>query len=367
MTQGCVVRSGSESPVERNGKLASVADVLRLYRDHTKGIPPTIHTRFRGSQGEVGRRDFATHWIHWYPAKMFHKIPAEILTSLTAGALTVLDPFCGSGTVLLEAALRGHSAIGIDVNPLAQLISRVKTTRLDVASLSRRADQTLSRARASRGNQGVDVLPAYWFLPAARQALVVSHREVQRVAYRPHRDFLRVSLSATVRRSSLADPSVAPPVRLSRAREKRGSARYARDLRRALDVSSRTVHDSFRKRVESNIERMSELCHCKNYGTARVLESVEAAATGLPTESIDLIITSPPYCGAQKYVRSVRLEMLLLGFDHAQIAEIDRRTLGTERLSVKNVEGAPRHASFRSKHPHSTNRSTEYHSGTDGR
>ena len=338
MTQSCVVRSGSVGPVGWNGRPARAADVLRLYRDHTQGMPPTIHTRFRGPQGKVGRRDFATHWIHWYPAKMFHKIPAEILASLTAETLTVLDPFCGSGTVLLEAALRGHSAIGIDVNPLARLISRVKTTRLDVASLSRRADQTLSRARASRGNQGVDVLPAYWFLPAARRTLVVSHREVQRVAYRPHRDFLRVCLSATVRRSSLADPSVAPPVRLSSARQKRGSARYARDLKRALDVSSRTVHDSFRKSVESNIARMSELCHCKNYGTARVVESAEAAATGLSSQSVDLIITSPPYCGAQKYVRSVKLEMLLLGFHHADIADVDRRTLGTERLSVKDVE-----------------------------
>ena len=270
---------------------------------------------------------------------MFHRIPAEILASSTAEGLTVLDPFCGSGTVLLEAALRGHSAIGIDVNPLARLITRVKTTRLDVASLSRRADQTLSRARASRGNQGIDVLPAYWFLPSARRALVETYREVQRVAYKPHRDFLRVCLSATVRRSSLADPSIAPPVRLSRARARRGSTRYARDLRRALGVSSRTVHDSFRKSVELNIARMSELCRCKNYGTARVLESAEAAATGLPAQSVDLIITSPPYCGAQKYVRSVRLEMLLLGFDYPEIAEIDRRTLGTERLSVKNVKG----------------------------
>ena len=339
MTESCVVRSGPENTVEQNGGLSRVADVIRLYRDHSKGTPPTICARFRGSQGEVGRRDFATHWIHWYPAKMFHRIPSEILASSMAQGLTVLDPFCGSGTVLLEAALRGHSAIGIDVNPLARLITRVKTTRLDVASLSRRADQTLSRARASRGNRGVDVLPAYWFLPGARRALVGSYRAVQRVAYKPHRDFLRVCLSATVRRSSLADPSIAPPVRLSSARERRGSTRYARDLRRALGVSSRTVHDSFRKSVELNIARMSELCRCKNYGTARVLESAEAAATGMPAQSVDLIITSPPYCGAQKYVRSLRLEMLLLGFDYPEIAEIDRRTLGTERLSVKNVKG----------------------------
>ena len=315
-----------------------VADVIRLRREDSNGSPITIPTKFRGFQGAVGRRDAATHWIHWYPARMFHRIPAEILASLTADGLTVLDPFCGSGTVLLEAALRGHSAIGIDINPIARLISKVKTTRLDVVSLLHRADQTLRRARAARRNDGVETLPAYWFLAGARRALVRSHREVQTIIYRPHRDFLRVSLSAIVRRSSLADPSIPPPVRLSTERAKCGSTRYARDLRRALSVSSRTVHDAFRCRVESNVVRMSELCSCKGYGSAQVLdEPAEAAATGLSPQSVDLIITSPPYCGAQKYVRSLRLEMILLGFEHSEIAEIDRRTLGTERLSVSNL------------------------------
>jgi len=331
------VTSGSHNSFERNGGPIHVADLIRVYRERSEGPADTINISFRGSQGEVGRRDFATHWIHWYPAKMFRRIPSQILTSLKGERLTVLDPFCGSGTVLLEAALRGHSAIGIDVNPLARLISRVKTTRLDVPLLSRRSNDMLSRAKASQGVQEGNALPAYWFLPVAREALGAACREVERVSYKPHRDFLRVCLSATVRRSSLADPSVAPPVRLSSARATRGSSRYARDLGRALSMSRQTVHDLFRRKVESNIARMLELRRCKDYGASRILESAEAAESGLPAQSVDLIITSPPYCGAQKYVRSVRLEMLLLGYGMSEIAETDRRTLGTERVSVKNV------------------------------
>ena len=300
--------------------------------------PATIFATFRGSDGAVGRRDTATHWLHWYPAKMFHRIPAEILASSTTDRLTVLDPFCGSGTVLLEAVLRGHYAVGVDVNPLARLIAKVKTNRLDVTSLSTCAARTLRRARAARGTQGVEVLPAYWFLSGARRALVRTHRAIQEITYRPHRDFLRVSLSAIVRRSSLADPSIPPPVRLSQARAKRGSTRYARDLKSALAVSTSTIHDAFRRRVESNIARMSELRNCKGYGRAHVLDApAEAAATGISPQSVDLIITSPPYCGAQKYVRSLKLEMLLLGFDNSAIADADRRTLGTERLSTRHA------------------------------
>ena len=79
-----------------------------------------INVTFRESGGAVGRRDFATHWVHWYPAKMFHRIPSVFLQSLELPpGVIVLDPFCGSGTVPLEANLHGHNAIGIDINPLA--------------------------------------------------------------------------------------------------------------------------------------------------------------------------------------------------------------------------------------------------------
>ena len=83
---------------------------------------------------------------------------------------------------------------------------------------------------------------------------------------------------------------------------------------------------------------MSELCQVDRYGRVRILSGrAHAAATGLRAESVDVILTSPPYCGAQKYVRSLRLEMKLLGFPPSEIASADRRTLGTERLSVRNA------------------------------
>src|SRR5580704_13919107 len=85
-----------------------------------RGVPKTINVVFRSENGAVGKRDHLTHWIHSYPAKMFHRIPQVILSRLPLKpTLRILDPFCGSGTVLLEAISRGHSAIGIDVNPLA--------------------------------------------------------------------------------------------------------------------------------------------------------------------------------------------------------------------------------------------------------
>ena len=105
-----------------------------------------------------------------------------------------------------------------------------------------------------------------------------------------------------------------------------------------MSVTPTVVHQAFADRVQLNIARVSELSQVTPYGRPRILgRRAEAAATGLPRNSVDLIITSPPYCGAQKYVRSLSLEMLALGFRKAELAAADRRTLGTERLSVRDA------------------------------
>lgn len=58
------------------------AVIKHLFGIRSDTAPHVIDVKFRNNDGSVGRRDFATHWIHWYPAKMFHRIPQAILASL---------------------------------------------------------------------------------------------------------------------------------------------------------------------------------------------------------------------------------------------------------------------------------------------
>lgn len=71
---------------------------------------------------------YLSHGFHPYPARFIPYIPASLINFFTAKGDTVLDPFCGCGTTLVESFLRGRHAIGSDLNPLAVLISQVKTT-----------------------------------------------------------------------------------------------------------------------------------------------------------------------------------------------------------------------------------------------
>ena len=301
-------------------------------------VPSSFDVRFRGPTGSVGPRDVATHWIHWYPAKMFHRIPREIMCSLALpkGSL-VLDPFCGSGTVLLEGILRGHQAIGTDVNPLARSISRVKTTPLDCSRLDWLGAAVIRRARGDASSPAPHPVLDFWFREQSRAALHRLKRSIDLVEGEDYREFFLVTLSSIVRRASLADPSIAPPVRMSEQRAKLANNRYRMAFSRAQELTSDAVIALYTERFEANLQRMRQLCSSSGLGAAQVLEDGEAASTGLPDRSVDLVVTSPPYCGSQKYVRSLRLEMLWLGLPTAAIAEADRRTLGTERVRIADA------------------------------
>ena len=319
-------------------------DVIRGIATSTarhKDVPKKIRVTFRQADGSIGSRDSVTHWIHSYPAKMFHRIPRQILTALgNIKNSVVLDPFCGSGTVLVEAALRGYDAIGIDVNPLARLISEVKSTPLPASSLRRSSSRLLRRAKKIVFRPLGDPLLDFWFKESAIISIYQLLNAIQNVRNPQYRNFFRITLSSIIRRCSLADPSIPPPVRLTRSRCDRANQRYRRDYHRVQSITADSVYEQFETALDKNIHRVDSLNHQKNLGSVIILDqNAEAAKTTLDQSSVDLILTSPPYCGSQKYVRTLRLEMNWLGYSKECISEIDAKTLGTERVrKVKNLQ-----------------------------
>ncbi|MEM3827929.1 MAG: DNA methyltransferase [Conexivisphaerales archaeon] len=74
---------------------------------------------------------YFTHGLHPYPARMVPQIAGRLLRRLVHVNDVVLNPFCGSGGVLVEARLVGLNSIGIDINPLACLLAEVKSSPID--------------------------------------------------------------------------------------------------------------------------------------------------------------------------------------------------------------------------------------------
>ena len=273
--------------------------------------------------------DYVTHGIHPYTAKLVPLIPRYFIEKYTEEGDIVLDPFCGSGTTLLEARLLGRNAIGIDINPLAKLISDVKTTPINLNRLDYAIKSVREQLRRDASRVTIDFPNRdYWFCKSAQSELARIRLSIERLSghledstYR----FLQLCFSSIIRKSSYADPRIAKIYRSGRMLEKYKSGWVPRPIQYFEDSIERNY-----VRIKNLTELMSSN---SNYvrvirGDARELLSI-AEQSGIG--KLDFIITSPPYINAQDYFRSYKLELWWLGLaTPEETICLKRQAIGTE-------------------------------------
>lgn len=297
----------------------------------TRGDPavaPALATAFGGELSADDARQHV-HGFHSYPARLHPTVARRAVELFAPLAGTVLDPFCGSGTVLVEARLAGRAAWGSDINPvglrLAQLKCRGATPgELDrllraARAVARHADQRrIDRAGASRRYPDEDIR---LFDPHVLLELDGLREGIERGPSGFVRDALWLVLSSIL-------------TKLSRRAGDTG----------AIDDRPRRLAAGFPARLF--LRKTTELC-----------ERIMAFASRLPAappplrveladardlavfddQSVDLVVSSPPYPGNYDYLDHHRTRARWLG--------LDDRTLATNEL------GARRHVD--PKHPES--------------
>jgi site-specific DNA-methyltransferase (cytosine-N4-specific) len=147
-----------------------------------------------------------SHAIHPYPAKFIPQIPRTLIKLFHPGGdSAVLDPFCGSGTTLVEALSAGVPSIGIDVNPLATLVTKVKTTPIPGAMVEiARNVCGRARRRLDHGRVQIPYIPRvdHWFKKPVQQALGSLVLEINAVPDQHIADAPKVALSSIIVRVS---------------------------------------------------------------------------------------------------------------------------------------------------------------------
>lgn len=233
--------------------------------------------------------------IHPYPAKFIPEIPAALLDCLPLKAGTaVLDPFVGSGTTLAECQRRGIPSVGVDLNPIACLISRVKTARTP-KFIEESLERVLITARRTQHTE-IPRIPNldHWFASPVQQGV---SRLVTAIEGSPIdvQDVLRLGLSSI----------------LVRVSNQESDTRYAAIQK---NVQTEQVYETFCASVRK-IE--AALKARKDTSTpAQVLErdtlKLEPKDINYP---IGAIVTSPPYPNAYEYWLYHKYRMWWLGYD----------------------------------------------------
>jgi SAM-dependent methyltransferase len=302
-------------PVDTSVELASLLD--RFARDQQ---PAAISFRKLVHWLKVGER--ASHYLHPYPAKLLPHIAHFFLANrvLVGADEFVLDPFAGSGTVALETILSGRRALYADANPLGRLITAVKTRSIDPELLAARA-VVRDGFRRSRAWKRPDVINLEkWFDPNVISELIRLRAAISTLDDGPLRDFMRVTFSAVTRKVSNSDPRFSVPVRYREG-----------EMRNQISAA-----DLFEAQLEANIARIATLGQVTALGTAtpagvdaRHLST--ALGERLPDHSVGMIISSPPYASAQKYVRAASLSLGWLDLAPSNgLRQLEHQTIGRE-------------------------------------
>lgn len=258
--------------------------------------------------------------VHPFPARMAPEIARRSLETLRENG-KVIDPMCGSGTVLRAAVERGQDCAGVDIDPLAVLMSRVWTTRIQPFRLLHDAQELVRMARglsAAEVKQPTDpetrAFIAYWF--ADRQARHLSRlATILKGIDWTTKDALVLSLSRII---------VSKEVMASLARDTSHSRPH-----KVSDENSFDVYSGFLKSVRLVAGRLNPE---RIRATASVLLGDARTLEDIPDRAFDLALTSPPYLNAIDYLRGHRLTLVWLGYDVAAIRDIRAACVGTERL-----------------------------------
>ena len=303
-----------------------------------------VHVSFRELVPWLRVGERATHYLHSYPAKLLPQIAHFFLgaSSLASAIDIVLDPFGGTGTVALETVLSGRRAYFADSNPLARLIAAAKTADVAPPEVQAALSKIQLRYKLSRSVQPPDVVNiAYWYDEKDIRALSRLKDAIEQETAGPLQDFFWVAFSAAARKLSNADPRFSVPVRRKDLTVAPG---------RQIGPGSKNVWSVFEQRVNANLSRLrsfialrpnSVVAQCVGVD-ARNLMSPESALGAdrlpLPDGSVGLVITSPPYAGAQKYIRASSLSLGWLGCTPgSNLRFYERETIGREHLTLQET------------------------------
>lgn len=266
-----------------------------------------------------------THCFHNYPAMMIPQVAGRLMDKYGKAGDLLLDPYCGTGTSLVESNLRGINAVGNDLNPLACLIAKTKTTVLNLQTLDLYLKDFNNFQFAKRfGCESKQIeIPDFpnidfWFGENVKFDLGQIKYYISEITGSEIQNFFKVAFSETVRDCSLTRNSEFKLYRMTEEQR----ARFQPDVFGVMEAKlarNRRGLESFQSQKKSNAKTI----------LVSVNSSGQDFSGKLPFQEFDLIVTSPPYGDSRTtvaYGQFSRLSNQWLGFANAN--QIDNLLMG---------------------------------------
>lgn len=262
-----------------------------------------------------------THGFFKYPCKFIPEIPRWAIKKYVKDKdESILDPFTGSGTTLLEAAINGNNSYGIEIDEVAKLISRVKTEKYnkkEVKSIQDEFEKIISEYDNIKEYRvpEIDNLE-HWFPKENIQELGKILQQINEIDNVKIKNFFKVCFVSIIKKCSYTDDSSPKP--------------YVSSKIKKIPANPK---DEFIKIYNKYYKGIEDLAKIKNFGEVEILKG-DALNFELETK-VNLVITSPPYINAFDYGRTMRLENLWLGLlTENELRDKKKDYVGTEKIKT---------------------------------
>ena len=315
---------------------------------------------FRGKNGA-----YASHNFHAFPAKFPPQLPALFIEKLTQPGDIVLDPMSGSGTTLVEAVIAERIGVGCDIDPLALMISKVKTTPLaplDVGKIGyeiieeskrlvRESPDDLWLLKATWTTKTRDFVD-YWFMPQTQLELLALSHAIDALENISVHQFFRLIFSSIIITKS-GGVSLARDLAHTRPHRAKviydASGNVLEGLKLSKGSNPRLMHISktlsspineFDKRLHKTLKGVRQFARLQKPQT--ILAQADAQSLPLASDSVDLIVTSPPYASnAIDYMRAHKFSLVWFGYPIEALSETRRKYVGGEATTAMHYESLP--------------------------
>ncbi|MBW4474084.1 MAG: site-specific DNA-methyltransferase [Stenomitos rutilans HA7619-LM2] len=295
--------------------------------------------RYRSEINQLFAEDHAAHnWYRFVLSFPPHLVRDYLQRFGITSAQRVLDPFCGTGTTVVECKKLGISSVGVEANPMAHLAGRVKTDWCpDPDRLLDHAKQTADKTLAELALLGKtdSLVSASWRslndeqaklilknsispLPLHKTLVLLEHLTQQAEA--PYYDHERLALAKAIV-NSISNLHFGPEVGVGRAKV---DAPVVEHWLEAIETMAKDLRE---------LQQYPSVEAIVHHADSRQLVNV------LEPHSIDAVITSPPYPNEKDYTRTTRLESVLLGFINTK-ADLRALKQGLVRSNTRNVYAA---------------------------
>jgi len=249
---------------------------------------------------------YLTHGYHRYPAKFIPQLVRQLIEEYSSQGDRICDPFGGCGTTLVEAKLANRASFGFDINPVAVLITRAKTTAINPDTLSgsfinlcNELENGLivsSEITDDRLNLGRLI---YWFGETNLKQLLALKSRIEPEENPIIRRFFLCALSHILKKCSYWLTTSTKP---------------QKDLRKSPEWPVKAFKTHASRMMQRNCAFFEEIQRLGSNEPVAIMRKADARNLPLPGDCIDMVVTSPPYSTSYEYSDIHQLPALLFGF-----------------------------------------------------